>query len=202
MTVPVDNIVTALGLNTMEGRDYVLRAYEDVVGKYRALRGHVRKDGAIKLRLPREVAEREAVRLTEKFGRRYTAYPCPLCNGMYHTGCDRDHEANDTEDIGMAEPQTITITGHSDDIVNIEPAVGGLDEIGCYDKSPVLVIHAGEKAVRLTMRYKGVWSAEVAPLAEDHPMPDVVIHAADNGYSVAAVVPGVTSIVREAASDD
>lgn len=97
--VPVDNIVTALGLDTMESRDYVLRAYEDLVGKYRTLRGHVRKDGAVKLRLPREVAEREAVRLTEKFGRPYTAYPCGLCHGMYHTGCDRDDDNNnDTED--------------------------------------------------------------------------------------------------------
>lgn len=72
-----------------EAREQLADAMEKVE-RYRALRRHVRKDGRLKARLPKDIAEREAARLTEIHGRTYTAYPCPLCSGMWHTGCLRD----------------------------------------------------------------------------------------------------------------
>lgn len=198
MTEPVDNIATALGLDTMEARDYVLRSYEDVVRRYRALRGHVRKDGAIKQRLPKDVAEREAMRLTEKFGRPYTAYPCPVCSGMWHTGCDRDHERQE-DDMGDS-PTTITISGASDDAVLIEPAVGGLDEIGCYGKDVSLVVTGDDGGCRVIMRYGrhgSVWGAEIVPLDDDYPMPPIRVELGGRGYSTAVIIDGVRHVTHE-----
>lgn len=58
--------------------------------KYRVLRGHVRKDGALKLALPKQAAYCEARRLTKIHGKKYTAYGCPFCDDMFHTGCLRE----------------------------------------------------------------------------------------------------------------
>lgn len=54
--------------------------------RYRAMRGHMRKDGTPKLPLPREAAEREAKRLSLVHGGEYEVYGCRYCNGMFHTG--------------------------------------------------------------------------------------------------------------------
>lgn len=200
---PVDNVATALGLDTMEARDYVLRSYEDLLTRYRTLRGHVRKDGAIKVALPKAVAEREALRLAEKYGRPYTAYPCPICNGMWHTGCDRDDENTTTENNVEPETeaaQTVTISGASDDIVSIEPAVGGLDEIDCFDTPVSLVVTGDDGGCRVIMRYGkhgSVWGAEIVPLDDDYPMPPIRVELGGRGYSAAVIIDGVRHITHE-----
>lgn len=180
----------------------LLERHDAILSKYRSLRRHVRKDGVVKLALPRHVAEAEAIRLSEKYGKPYTAYGCSLCNGQYHTGTSRDEFTTDTttEDTPAMPATDIKISGASDDLVYVEPALSGLDEIGCYDSDVHLVVHAGEKAARVVMRYGkhgSVWSAEIAPLDDDHPMPEITVGLGGRGYSAEVSVVGATSIVRE-----
>lgn len=98
-------------------------------------------------------------------------------------------------DIARSTTDRVTISGHSDDIVSIHPAVGDLDEIGCFGSDVELIVRGeDEDAFRLTMRYRGVWSAEIGPVDEDVPMPSIEMGADTNGYSVAVEVRNVTSI--------
>lgn len=223
MTAPLDNIATALGLDTPEARDYVLRSYqelldwrdeaikvltragheaaalhhahEEVLAKYRALRGHVRKDGRVKQAQPKDVALAAAERMTQKHGKEFTAYPCPLCHGQWHVGHLRGDDNDNMEDTMS---KTITIEGASDDLVYLTPEIDGLDEIGCFDNDVHLLVRAGDDAgVRVVMRYgkRGpVWSAEISPVDEGVPMPPISVALGGRGYTPAVTIEGVTSV--------
>lgn len=70
-----------------------LERLERSVAKYRKLRGHVRKDGVVKLAMPRKAAEKHAAELTEKHGKLYSAYRCSYCKGLFHVGHTREGQA-------------------------------------------------------------------------------------------------------------
>jgi hypothetical protein len=100
--------------------------------------------------------------------------------------------------------EVITITGHSDDVVNIEGNGSGIDEAG--DGAALIVLGVndlGNAGVRVKMRYtrNGVWTAEVGPVQEGLAMLVTTIKAADNGYSVEVSVHGAVSVIREHEGD-
>lgn len=77
----------------------------------------------------------------------------------------------------------IHIYGASDDLVEIEGHPDG-DEIGCYDQDVLIKIDDGQGggvAVRMSYQPRmaplgdgvaaGCWSAEIAQIDEDHPIP-------------------------------
>lgn len=101
--------------------------------------------------------------------------------------------------------EVITITGHSDDVVNIEGNGSGVDDAG--EGASIVVLGANDKSanagVRVVMRYgrgsAAIWTAEVGPVKEDMPMLVVVIGLDDNGYSPKVEIHGgVTAIVEQA----
>lgn len=100
--------------------------------------------------------------------------------------------------------EVITITGHSDDVVNIEGNGSGVDEAGGDDVT--VVVHGsndnGAGAVRVRMRYGrhgATWYAGIGPLDEDIPMLVTTIRSADNGYSPQVEIHGgKTAIIEQA----
>ncbi len=79
---------------------------------------------------------------------------------------------------------TIKIYGASDDLVEIEGHPDG-DEVGCYEKDVIVTIGNASGGLLVRMSYEdrfkgapgltdaafGCWSATVAPIAEDIPIP-------------------------------
>lgn len=113
-------------------------------------------------------------------------------------------KVGDQRDGGAMRAQTVTISGASDDIVSIDPAIGGLDEIGCYDSDVSLVVTGDEGGCRVIMRYGkhgGVWGAEIVPLDDGHPMPPIRVELGGRGYSAAVTIEGVRHITHEEAPD-
>ncbi len=78
----------------------------------------------------------------------------------------------------------VRIYGASDDLVEIEGHPDG-DEVGCYEQDVIVVLGDEKGGVLVRMSYSprftgapglpdaafGCWSAEVAPIGEDVPMP-------------------------------
>lgn len=97
--------------------------------------------------------------------------------------------------------RTITISGHSDDVINVEGNGSGIDELRPNSKGTATAVVMAEegRAVRVTMRYKGVWTAEIGQLEEDVPLAYLALRDA-HGYSVAVTIPNVISIVQERGS--
>lgn len=103
--------------------------------------------------------------------------------------------------------RTITISGHSDDTVNVEGNGSGIDELrvkhltdvggDSYAYVTAVIMAEGGRAARVTMRYKGVWTAEVGQLDEDVPLATITVREA-HPYSVSVTVESVISIVQEA----
>lgn len=84
---------------------------------------------------------------------------------------------------------TLTITGHSDDIVSVTGPVN--DEYDCYDEPCRFRISNELGAVEIELNYtdRGVWAATIDPVDEDISWPwPIQITPAPNGYSVQADV--------------
>lgn len=102
----------------------------------------------------------------------------------------------------------LKIYGASDDLVRLEGLIS--DEIGCYNQDVRIKVGTDDGGLRVTMRYgaqhSAVWSAEVAQIDEDIPIPwPVTVKTQgrrddDVGYSVAIVVdcPDDTPVAAEA----
>ncbi|OPZ65197.1 MAG: hypothetical protein BWY85_00735 [Firmicutes bacterium ADurb.Bin506] len=100
--------------------------------------------------------------------------------------------------------EVITITGHSDDVVNIEGNRNGIDEAG--DGASLIILGANDQSasagVRVQMQYtRGVWAAAISPVQEDMPMLVTLVTMADNGYSVKVEVHGGVTLVQEATAE-
>lgn len=96
--------------------------------------------------------------------------------------------------------RTITLSGHSDDIINVEGNGSGIDELhptGDETKATAVVMAEDGKAARITMRYSGVWTAEIGQLDEDVPLATITVGDA-HAYSVEVKIENAISIVQEA----
>lgn len=94
----------------------------------------------------------------------------------------------------LANP--VTISGASDDLIEIEGSAPGCDEYNVEDAHFVLTGPAGGVRVRVWYDKDGVWAIAVRQIAEDVPMIPVALTGA--GYSVVAVVADVDLVIQEA----
>lgn len=100
--------------------------------------------------------------------------------------------------------EVITITGHSDDVVNIEGNGSGVDEAS--EGASIIVIGSndnGNAGVRVKMTYGGkgrpaVWSADISPVEEDMPMLVTTVRGCSNGYSPQVEIHGGKTVIVEA----
>lgn len=90
----------------------------------------------------------------------------------------------------------VTLSGASDDLIEVEGDVPGCDEYNADDAHFVLASPEGSVRVRVWFTKHGIWAIAAAPVDELEPM--LPVHLTGEGYSAKARVEGVKLVVREA----
>lgn len=95
----------------------------------------------------------------------------------------------------------ITISGASDDLIEIEGNAPGCDEYNVPDGHGSFVVTCeGGRAVRVVVTFGrgGVWAVSLAPIDDGFPMAHVHVDGGEDDRSAYVRIADVVNVVREA----